>query len=169
MLLEHEYIRFTLGLITFDDLHLPLLITYFYYMRVILYVQKYTHSSLLYINSSIQTIGLIKLSIFLGYKSMLKLIVNYYTRYEITISGCRPSAPDSGPSDASAEGMSGWLSRLSASIRSRTVRTCCADRPAWVFMLPDAASTPSSPFCLTHSHLPLVFETILCVCCPFQF
>jgi hypothetical protein len=64
MLLEHEYICITLGLITFDDLYLLLLITYFYYTRVILYVQNTTLSSLLYINSSIQTIGLIKLSIF---------------------------------------------------------------------------------------------------------
>jgi hypothetical protein len=61
MLLEHEYIRVTLGLITFDDIYLLFLITYFYYVRVILYVQKTTLSSLLYINSSIQTIRLIKL------------------------------------------------------------------------------------------------------------
>jgi hypothetical protein len=64
MLLEHEYIHVTLGLITFDDIYLLFFITYSYYMRVILYVQKTTLSSLLYINSSIQTIGLIKLYIF---------------------------------------------------------------------------------------------------------
>jgi hypothetical protein len=63
MLVEHEYIRITLGLITFDDLYILLLITYFYYMMVILYVQKdYTLKFIM--NSSIQTIGLIRLSIF---------------------------------------------------------------------------------------------------------
>jgi hypothetical protein len=68
MLLEYEYTCVAFGLISsmllFCDIYLLFLIIYSYYMMAILYIQKTTFSSLLYINSSIRTIGLIKFSIF---------------------------------------------------------------------------------------------------------
>jgi hypothetical protein len=68
---------------------------------------------------------------------------------EITLSGCGPSAPDSGPSGASAVGLSGWPSRQSTSIRSRTVRSCYADGSHGGFMSLDAPAA-----------IPLLFASL---------
>jgi hypothetical protein len=83
---------------------------------------------------------------------------------EITLSGRGSSAPDSGSSNASAVGLSGWPSRQSTSIRSRTIRSCCADRPPVGFYVTRRRQQPFLSFCLTRSHfLPIILKNSLCL------
>jgi hypothetical protein len=134
--------------IIFDDFYLLFVITYFYYMRIILYVQKTIYSGLLYISSSIQIIGLITLSIICKNLCQLHKIWKSFCqavdsppltadRPALRLRDCPDSRADSLP--LPGRGPSGRV--------ARTVR-------AGVFNITRRRQTSSTFFCLTCTHLP---------------
>jgi hypothetical protein len=131
---------------------------------------KATLSSLLYINSSIQTIGLI-IFIRICWNSLSKTTQDMKN----TLSGRGPTAPDSRPSDASAVGLSGFAKQTVCI--HQTIRLSCTDRPvvlrgpstSGLLMLHDAASSISTPLSsLALTFYPLFWKTFSMFAVPFN-
>jgi hypothetical protein len=125
-------------------------------------MQMTSHSSLLYMNAYILTIGLIKMFIF---EVRIPIETCFQKLKKLWKTLCQVAdrpPPDRGPSVASGFGLSGGQSRLSALTRARTVRALSRTIHEWLFSQPrqPAALDSISPLALSLHSFEKSFSAI---------